>query len=56
MSNCPGGRAQRNFVSCLSMAAWCYSFQDLVKELWGHPQMVLEGVDIFGAELSGEKC
>jgi len=25
-------------------------------ELWRYPQIVLEGVDIFGAELSGEKC
>ncbi|XP_030850241.1 latrophilin Cirl-like [Strongylocentrotus purpuratus] len=43
-------------TSCLVSRWLVLLFTDLIEELWRHPQMVLEGVDIFGAELSGEKC
>jgi len=46
--------AQYHFTAELHVLfhyGWRYSFQDRVKELW----IVLEGTDICGAALSGEK-
>ncbi|XP_030844695.1 uncharacterized protein LOC105441350 [Strongylocentrotus purpuratus] len=47
----PARRSAKQNSCVFSLHGWCYSSQDLVEELWRHPQILLEGVDIFGGEL-----
>ncbi|XP_030829461.1 uncharacterized protein LOC115919531 [Strongylocentrotus purpuratus] len=52
----PARRSAKQNSCVFSLHCWCYSSQDLVEEVWKHPQIVLEGVDIFGGELSRNAC